>query len=189
MKILPLIPNAINLFEALDTKFTNQTEWEFDGDEYTCSGMINNDTYRVYLQYITIDDTNTPLDNTTFLNLGFAKKISNEEETEKLQKSNENRSKVIGAVSNTLKDKVSELANQFKIDFIVLFVIKEEEKRLRLYNLLVSSPMYGLRPWRKIGTVTTDEGFYVVCTKNKGQPPNIDEFIAWLKFNNKNFSN
>lgn len=186
MKILQIL-ECTNLNEALETKFQQQSEWEFSNGEFTRTGTLDNETYRVYIQPLSVSTKSGTLSNSTFLNLGFAKKNPDGTEVEHLQNSKDNKIKVIGAVTNALKEKVSELTSQFDINFIVLFVVNGEEQRLGLYERLVKSPMYGLRPWRKIGTVVSDKGTFIVCTKNAGAPPNVNEFFEWLKDNDKTF--
>jgi hypothetical protein len=179
------ILQCVNLNDALNTTFTNQSDWEFNGTEYSRTGFFDNEQYRVFIQPIFIPELSPSTHNSTILNLGFTRVLSSEQDIKPLQDSCENRTKVAGAVTNAINKKVIALTNQFEIEFIIFNVVSEEDSRLPFYQMLVRSPMYGIRPWRQITTVPIDGSTVIVCTKNAGHPANTEQFMTWLKNNNR----
>lgn len=180
MRIDSLLSIALNLNEALDTRFEECSEWKLDGHVMSCIGKLGEDEFIMKIDVIQLSDADGFIDNSVTLNLRFAK-IMDGAETEQLFLDRANRNRVIGAISNVIRDKVRELDSKFNIDFIVMFVRAGEERRISVYTAFVDSSLYGIRPWRKVKNVTSDDGTFIVCTRGGKLPSNMDTFTEWAK--------
>jgi len=178
MKVYSLLSIALNLNEALDTRFEDCTEWKLDGHVMSCVGRLGGDEFVMRIDVIQLSDEDGFIENSVTLNLRFAK-IVDGIETEELFLAGVNRNRVIGAISNVIRDKVRELGSQFDIDFLVMFVRAGEERRIRVYTAFVDSPLYGIRPWRKVKNVISSDGVFIVCTRGGRMPSNMAAFIGW----------
>lgn len=145
--------NVIN--EIFDTKF-NDISWERSGESFKGTGIIDGNTYVILLEisHIYIDGKRYK-----FMNVAFGITIDDQETTQ-FQGKLPNSSRVLGAITNAINDKISEIIDRYRIQFIVFAakndrdeegkIIKSAEDKIKLYKKIVSSNLYGLSDWSTV---------------------------------------
>lgn len=174
MKLDRLISEIVNVSEANQTRFTS-VSWNQDGNILK-TPVLDLEGLQFKLKIEVLSDG---LDH-TYLNVGFARIIDGNP-VETLVDSGNNGSKAIGAVSNALRDKISELDKDYEFDAKVFFVNASEPKRVSLYKRFIQSDMYGLLKWKYRGLIKSDHGIILVASKKTISPEEFDEYKSDLQ--------
>jgi hypothetical protein len=151
--------DLIVINEAFDSKFQKIT-WKQEGVKFTADAELDGEEFRLIIETLAFK---TSASRHTWLNLAFAR-IVNGEATQELISTGKNQSKVFGSVLNGLKDKVQAIDNEYQIDALVLIVANGEEKRLSLYEkMLTHASLFGLG-WKLSLRVKLSNSIALVAT-------------------------
>lgn len=119
----------VNINEVFDTKIPpNSWTTEVDGTKVGHL-KINEADYYIRLEPKTYAFEKVTY---TFINIAFTKLI-NGKESEKLTYDNKTGSKVLGAISNAMRDELQ----KYEADAIVFIATDHVEKRMSIYNKLI----------------------------------------------------
>lgn len=116
---------VFDLYETLKTRFDDEA-WERIGKNEVGTATLGDETFRIVLEPGTF-----PIDGIKYriINAAF-QKIVDGKPTEELQLSGKNASKIVGAISNALLDRVQ----LFDFDGVIFIAKDHVEARMRLYN-------------------------------------------------------
>ena len=124
------ISKLLILNEILNTKIAVDS-WHKDGEKDIGVMHIDNDAYHVILEPVSYNEI--PDHPLIVVNVAFEKLVNNQS-TQEMTGDNKSASKVIGAITHALHDRLQ----QYHCD-VIIFVAKDNvAKRMRVYNYVAS---------------------------------------------------
>lgn len=168
---------VFDLHESLNTRFDDES-WSQVGRAEVGYGVLGDETFRIVLEPQTF-----PIDGIKyqFINVAF-QKIVNGEPTEELQLSGKNASKIVGAISNALIERVQ----LYDFDAILFQACDNIEARMTIYNKVAD------RKWVQHGFGTSVQNIdlqngckgTVLLSKELARQK-LDSFMKFLKAQGK----
>ena len=176
MKLHDLFDDIDNLFESLSF-IAPPSKWEVR-DDGILSRMLNVDGLMIRLN-LEPKVYNLGKDVVDFINISFEAEIDGGFSSE-LTKLSQNGSKVIGVVSNAIKEKLSE----FNYSALTFIAFDNVERRISLYSRIVSNNLHHLG--KSYMNVKLDSGGTAIVVFSKDINPQWSkEFIEYVKNSNK----
>lgn len=127
-----------DLGESLNSKFRSAS-WSIQNGTDVGIGIIGDEKFKLMIDP-QVFEFNGRVFN--FVNISFAK-ILGDHETEELQIDSTNASKIIGAITSELDQRI----RQYDLDAVVFIAQDHVEKRMRLYNKIAR------KKWAGLGTI------------------------------------
>jgi hypothetical protein len=133
---------SFDLLETLNTRFEDEA-WEQVGNRQVGTAQLGDETFRIILEPLTY-----PLEGITYraINVAFQKLVDGRP-SEDLQWTSRNASKVVGAITNALLERVA----LFDFDAVIFIAADNIEKRMTVYNQVAR------RRWVREGLGTSVE--------------------------------
>lgn len=170
MKFNNLFEFVVILNEMFDTKIA-PNKWSYNGSNRIGHLIIDKEDYFIKLEPKIYVFENKEY---SFINVAFSKLI-NGKETENLTYDNRSGSRVLGAIFHAVKDEIQ----KYETDAIVFVATDNVEKRMRIYNNLVSK----LHPNFKdnITNIKIPNGKMTIIFNSNNKIIDHNKFIEFLK--------
>ena len=176
MKFSEYFSEMIDVFEAFDTSFDSLT-WEKHNSGFIGTGQLEDDQFKLFIEPAAPFKVNKK--ELVWVNIAFAR-LKDGKFIQELFSTGQAQSKQLGAVIKALVEKLKSVSEDFEIDAIVAFVSAGEEKRIRFYQKIMLSKLYGIRPWQYRHSISWDGNTALISTKrilNKEEFDTLDKVI------------
>lgn len=169
--IIKALPWIEDLGESLNTRFDAEN-WHREDEVDVGSGLLGDEEFKIMIhpQSYSFDDHQYKFANVSFT------KIVDGQESEELQLTSKNASKIIGAVTHAIQDRIK----LYDLDAIVFIAQDHIEKRMRLYNIIARKKWAGYGLGRIIENIDIGGGRRLTAMISKELSQHVEGFKAHL---------